>query len=429
MKSTKPGPTPEVVAAPRRRPRRWPWVVALSALGATAGLAFWARGEPDRLASQAFEDFQAEHPERAEADLSRLAMFRALTPEQWLLRGMVAQTRGRTEEALAHLGHVKDTDKVGALARLRAGQFERSRDRVRAAEGHFLRAMAMEPEMILPHRELIFIYGMQLRRPEMHAQFKALGELTHLTFDDLFLWCLSRGLAWEAAETSKVLRKYVEADPDDRASRLALADNLRRLNRTAEVESLLAALPPNDPEALALLAQTALDQGDIPGTEAILSRGTASDPGLARLRGQIALARRDWQAAIRHFRITLAADPKSRDALRGLGQALTASGDKKGAAVPLSAASKLDRVGALVSRAAMANMRENPPLMRDLGDACRAAGLYAEARGWYQLLIARDPLDSDAQRRLYLLDAEVKAKAKAEAGAVPVPVAPQAGRR
>ena len=38
-----------------------------------------------------------------------------------------------------------------------------------------------------------------------------------------------------------------------------------------------------------------------------------------------------------------------------------------------------------------------------LGAACEAAGRLGEARAWYRLAIARDPLDEASQRALYRL--------------------------
>lgn len=436
--STRPAPAPAPPPAkPVARGRRSPWSWALPILGgfaafaAAAGLgwALWARGEPDRLRERAIRAYQAHEPVQVEAALARLVRFRDLTSDEWLLRGEMAQTRGLADQALKALAHIPDTDPRAAKARLREGQIERGRNRVRLAEAHYWHALELDPTLIQAHRELIFIFGMQLRRADLYARFRALGRLTELNFDDMFLWCLSRGLAWEPVEAVRILSKFVEADPDDRASRLALVDNLGRLDRLDEVARLLSALPESDPDALSRLAQAALDRGDIPGVEALLAKGSPDHPQLARLRGNLAMARRDWPAAIRNFRIALAADPQMRDALRGLGQALSATGDREGAAAPLEAARALDRVGALVSRAAMVDMRENVPLMRDLGDACRAAGLREEARGWYRLVISKDPLDSEAQRKLFLLESE--AKSGTDEGRKPgaVPVAPQAPPR
>ncbi len=313
---------------------------------------------------------------------------------------------------------------LAPMARLREGQIERSRDRVRVAERHFLHALELNPRLIQAHRELIYIYGMQLRRPALHARFRALSAISALTFDDLFLWGLSRGLTWEAAEAAGTLRKYVEADPGDRNSRLALIDNLQRLDQQNEVARLLAALPEQDPSALAIRARQALNGGDAAGASTLLAKGPPDHPEMARLRGQIAMARRDWQAAAGHFRAALATEPESRDALRGLGQALSALGDRDGAAAPLEAARRLDRVTGLIARAGIAGNRENQALIRDLGDACRDAGLVAEARGWFRLAVTRDPLDAQAQRKLYLLDSQTQAQPEPEPDPAIVPVPP-----
>ena len=92
-----------------------------------------------------------------------------------------------------------------------------------------------------------------MRRRELQAQFEAISELTPLTFEQVRLWCLSRMSDWDPREVEAVLQSFVAADPDDRASRLALADSLRRLLRPDEAERMLAKLPsfgpgrPGDP--------------------------------------------------------------------------------------------------------------------------------------------------------------------------------------
>src|SRR5207302_913715 len=85
-----------------------------------------------------------------------------------------------------------------------------------------------------PHRELIYIYGMQMRRADIDAQFRALSRLTSLTYDQVFLWSLSRGVTWEPSEVASILGGFVAADPGDRPSRLALAATLVRLAERIE---------------------------------------------------------------------------------------------------------------------------------------------------------------------------------------------------
>ncbi len=76
-----------------------------------------------------------------------------------------------------------------------------------------------------------------------------------------------------------------------------------------------------------------------------------------------------------------------------------------GLAAPLRETAKnFELLNSLVQRAAIPNERENPRVLRDLGAACAAAGRDPEARGWYRLAIARDPLDIESQQALFQID-------------------------
>ena len=66
---------------------------------------------------------------------------------------------------------------MAAQARMLAGQTELRRDRVRLAEELFHAALALDPRLVQAHRELIYIYGMQLRRRELSREFMALSKL------------------------------------------------------------------------------------------------------------------------------------------------------------------------------------------------------------------------------------------------------------
>jgi hypothetical protein len=59
----------------------------------------------------------------------------------------------------------------------------------------------------------------------------------------------------------------------------------------------------------------------------------------------------------------------------------------------------------LLQRAAGRGNRDDPELPLALGDACAALHRDDEARGWYKVAIARNPLDSRAQRALFQLGA------------------------
>ena len=200
------------------------------------------------------------------------------------------------------------------------------------AEERFQEALKLDPELIPPRRELIFIYGMQLRRPEIQEQFRELAKRTALSYDEVFLWNLSRGNNWEAKEHSGLLREFLEADPNDRWSRLALVGSLSDLGLLDEAEKELDWFPKDDPDALAAQARVALKEGDPARIDELLAQGPQEHAELARMRGQVALSRRDAEAALRWYRLADRLEPDQRETLFGLGRALQLAGDREAAA-------------------------------------------------------------------------------------------------
>src|SRR5262249_25624953 len=152
--------------------------------------------------------------------------------------------------------------------------------------------------------------------------FVALSHLSNLTFDDTYRWSLLRSYSWEPGKMLDGLGRYIEADPDDRWSRLALADNYRRMGRSDDALRAIAGLPRGEPEVIDALARIELDRHDVEKAERLVATGLVDHPLLARLRGRLALERGDAKSAQRHFRIALAANPLSREALFGLTAAL-----------------------------------------------------------------------------------------------------------
>ena len=259
--------------------------------------------------------------------------------------------------------------------------------------------------MVQALRELVYIYGMQLRRPELNATFKALSELTPLTYPEVFLWCLSRGVSWEPSEIAETLARCIEADPNDRWARLGRADALRELSRFDEAESVLAPLPESDPDARAARVRIALDRGDPSAAEALLESGPSDHLGLALLRGRLALVHNDGKPRpSASSRRPTTSRPTSARRSSAWARRYQTTGDKAAATPLLEEARKHERLGTLIQRAAVEANRSDPALIRDLGDACAAVGRIPEARAWYNLAISRDPLDTQAQQALARLN-------------------------
>jgi tetratricopeptide (TPR) repeat protein len=390
--------------------RRLGWTFRLLAGLAGACLVAvlaWPRDTPAQLLKQARIDYEAKRYEQADARLAELARLRSPSSADWMLRGEVAIGRKQVDDALADFERIPDTDKLAPRARFKQGQAELRRHRVRAAEEAFLHALRLDPKLVQARRELVFIYGMQLRRPEVSAQFSALADLVPLTFDDVFNWCLLRNVIWDTAETVTDLQRYVEADPTDRASRLALAETLRQLRRLDEADQVLSVLPDSDPDARATRVRLAFDRNDETTAEELLAGGPADHAGLARLRGRLAFNRRDWSAALEHMRMAYARDPLDRETLSILGRSLERLGDDKAAAPFLEAARNEDMLNGtfqLASGLRTQHTTPKPEVLRQLGAACAAANRLPEARAWYRLALSLDPLDQKAQQSLYQLN-------------------------
>ena len=389
--------------------RRWPWLLSLASIALVAGYGGFRvlqsdRANPDTVWADAERDFMAGRYDRVDLALARLRRLREPTPLDWFLHAQLAMARDNNDEALEDLKRVPDTHYMAAQARMLAGQTELRRDRVRLAEELFHAAIRLNPRQVQAHRELIYIYGMQLRRAELSDEFMALSRLSDLTFENVFHWGLLRNNSWEPGEAVTTLARYVAADPGDRWSRLALAENYRRMDRFDEAESVIAPLPANDPYVIELRARIALDHEGQEEASRLLATGPPDDPLLARLRGRLALARRDAKTALANFRIAYAADPENRETLFGLIAALELSGDKT-AALPLrERVGRLERLNGLIQRAAVLESVQNAGLMRELGAACASLDRKGEARAWYKLAIALDPLDADSQQALFRLN-------------------------
>jgi tetratricopeptide (TPR) repeat protein len=385
------------------RPSRAAAALALAALAALGAGAAWRglwRPDPDRVWRDAEASLKAGRIAHARAGLKQLEALRPPAPQDWVLRAQVLTAEGQDEQALSAIGSVPPGHPLAAQSWLLAARIERRRQNVRNAEAALRKAIILDPGLVPAHRELVYILGMQLRRREIDAQFKALARLTPLTHHDLFTWGLTHFTVW-GPDIAGDLESFINADPSDRHSRLALAKLLVDApERRSLVERVLEPLPRDDLEVMALKIELLLNNGRIDDALALLEHTAAVEPHLARLRGRVALLRGDLAGAIGHFRDALSHEPYDRVSLAELGKALMLKGDKAGAKDYLARVRRLDAVYNLINRVRRPSEENQAPDLTQLGRACEAAGLIDEARGWYLLAIGRDPLDSVAQQAL-----------------------------
>lgn len=397
---------------PRSRwPSRWALTLVLALIALVVGGAqarrSWRRGSGPEAARldllyEAWTEFNARRLDRASALLDRRAAEVAPDPLDWWLRAQIAESRGRLTEALDQLKKIPDSAPIAAQARLKAGQVELARHQARAAEVALQRALALDPNLLQANRELIYIYAHQRREAPCDAQFRALARRMSLDHVLAFAWCQNYCRIWDPRGSHEILRQFLEADPADRSSRLALATSYLLTHQLDEADATLRPLPASDPDARALRVQLALDRGAIAEANDLARDGPADHVRLNILRGQLAMLGRDPGRAVPFYRAALTRAPEDRDAIHGLGAALRQLGDPE-AKKWLEISDRQDRLKRMIVNS-VSTIRTDPRLFFKLGTLCQSLQRLPEARAWYRLAITRDPFDSEAQKALDRLD-------------------------
>jgi tetratricopeptide (TPR) repeat protein len=329
-----------------------------------------------------------------------------LTVGERVLRAQIAQDQGRLADALAALDDPQSPDpqqgRDAALLSAWRGWIEMDRHHFRTAEVHLKRAVSLEPGRAQARRQLIDLYALQGRPAELAEQAHALDRLETLDFAYLYAWTLSQREGTDLAGQAAMLEDAVVADPNDRTSRLALAECLRKLGRLDQADAALEGLPDGDLDTCLIRARLALDHGNAVAAESLLDSPTAlsGHPELAAFRGRLALLRGDAAVALQSFQAAVKALPEGRDVQFGLSQALRLAGQAKAAEPYLKAARDRDHLAWLVRGARGPGSRANPLVLQQIGTACREVGRRDLARAWYRLALSLDPGNTTIQSAL-----------------------------
>jgi tetratricopeptide (TPR) repeat protein len=409
---------PDVTPTPRanaKSSRRAHWVPLAAGLGgrawssaalslaillAAGGGWFWSRGriDADRLWADAEGAFLAGRHDQARAALLELGRLRKKTGLDWTLQGQVAIAERRFDDAFAALAAVSDTHPIAPQTHLLAGRLHRQLQCVAKAEAEFRKALALKPTLVEAHKELIYILGIQSRRREVDAEFHRLAELIQLGPHDLMTWALSHFTRWNPDIVAD-LDGFIKADPGDRYSRLAVAELLlERPEVESYIERILAPLPSTDPDALALRINLAFNLGRFAQAQLLLEGAPADHPRIARMRGEMALLRHDLDGAIQHFQQAQSAEPYDRVSPMQLAQAFRLKGNRPASDVYFDRVHRLNRVYNTITQMRSPNRKEHFTDLAGLGQVFEEAGLETEAKAWYRLAIATDPLDGLAQK-------------------------------
>jgi predicted Zn-dependent protease len=360
---------------------------------------------PNTLYDRALDQVEAGDFASARVTLARLREKRVPTPLDHGLQARVDIAEGRIDEAIQELDAIPNDHELATWARLRAGQLERNRNRFRLAEVHYRKVIELDPKRPEPRRELIYVLGMQLRRQDMHEQFREIARESPLTAKEIYVWCLIRDLAWwEASEQVPILEKAITADAADDRSRAALAEILHRQSETARALEVLEADPGSSLYLRARKLEILLDRD---GPEAIveeLKKFEPDEPLVATLRGRIALLEGDGAEAVRCFEIASIFEPGRRQVIADLGRAMLLVGQKEKGQALTELAGRIDVLNNLLLKKENTVEASGPDQWKELAKACEAAGRLPEARAWYGLILSKVPLDEDSQTAIFRID-------------------------
>jgi len=370
--------------------------------------------DPESLRREARLGLQRKDFTNAIAALDRLEAVGAISTAERMMRADAWIGLGAIDRALQELAGIGDDDPEAAKIRAAEGRLQLwHQHRAREAEQSLRRAVALDPKAVAPLRDLAKLFDLQGRIAERHETYRQLSTLTPLTDEELLLWCRLRRPDGETREVVTLLEWFLNADPSDRSSRLALADQYERLGRLEEAEALLTSVPDSDPEAQAIRARIAIERGDEELTRRLLAGvvhpGERGVGELLRLQGQQALLCGEPRRAAECYRMANLAEPGNRQTLLGLGQALELLGNSADAERWLRAAEALDEVEALVQAAVTQRTARDPSFLKRLAGALEAADKLHEAKAWYRKALAADPLDPSIQKALYRLESRLVA--------------------
>ena len=200
--------------------------------------------DPELIYEQALALVEAEQFDQAESVMQRLRKSRLPTVLDHGLQARVDIAKGRVDQAIDNLSVIPDDHPLAGWARLRCGQLERSRMRFRKAENWLQETLRIDENSVEARRELVYVYGMQLRRSVLHDQFRKLNRLTTLKAKEIWVWCMVRDLAWwHPEEHIPILERAIGVDAEDYWSRIALAEVLRRQGHTDQAMLMLEQSP------------------------------------------------------------------------------------------------------------------------------------------------------------------------------------------
>ena len=232
-----------------------------------------------------------------------------------LYRGQLSQDDGDLISAVDYWNRVPDSPaKNGSTARYLAGVTLLELGQARKAESALRHAAKLNPSSDLPHRELLLLYVIQMRRHAIRGELQATRKIRKFQPREL-IWLVTDQLHTAPEVDRKRIEQFVDADAKDIHSMIAHVRYNRVHGRHRESEQKLKALLERNPENLrvrGVLADIYLDQNRLEDAFSVLKSVTIdadSDPWVLRSCGRYLLLHEAWQDAQKCFSRVVELEP------------------------------------------------------------------------------------------------------------------------
>ncbi|HLJ11520.1 MAG TPA: tetratricopeptide repeat protein, partial [Planctomycetaceae bacterium] len=398
------------------RPEWLGLLIVFLAGSAASGWYWWVRPSDAELLQSAIR-----YTDRGQtgAAMARFDELLARNPSQstaLLYRGQLARDAGDLAGAEKFWKRVPDQPaREGGTARFLEGTLFLEADRPRQAEAAFLKAIELHPDYVKPHERLLKLYVAQLRAPDIKRELDAVRRFRTWTLDELLQFAYLTGKVTDTVQSIPRVEKFIENDPDDVHSLLALGRYYTWDSRFDDAISVLRralSCAPRDPAVRAYLAEALLDQSELAEARKVLGGDTADRDApqcVWRSHGLYWLAVGETKKAIACLTRAAAMDPNDAPAVYKLALTLKQAGDAAAAEMHFRRATLLQQLHQTLQQlhSSAFQLKEGDDGSREVavakaieaGKLLTSLHRHAEAAGFFEQALVWNP-DSDAARDL-----------------------------
>jgi tetratricopeptide (TPR) repeat protein len=315
-----------------------------------------------------------------------------------MMLGRLLFDEGRGDEALPELRRVREGNQDWAHAQGLIAEIAIQRRAIPEAERILRGITQRERRAIEPLRRLVYLLVLERRIAEARSELRRLYQITrdprHLADCILILHAEA-----DVRDLSPELGEFLQESPADpwlrRAWGLFLQSRGRSAEALAHLEAAASAFA-DDPVGRFALAECRMGLGVPRNDLAILGNPPSQAVDAARwwvFRSRLEEVWGWTDAALESLHRALSADPRNHEAHHRLGQALIGRGDAAGGKDHLERAATLRNQAETLKHELERLLNEGftSQTLERLGRLCQEAGMFAEARDWFELAGRYDP--------------------------------------